>query len=97
MDKPSDEKKKYKTWSKSVTMDDMTKTIEVREVENGFIIKKCMYGHMEGSDEYIDEKKEYISTTNPMEEKEEKEEKEGKGMELINSIKSMFGGEKEIY
>lgn len=90
------EKKKYRRWSKCVEMDGITKKIEVREVENGYVICKSMYGKMEGSEEYIDERKEYISTTNPMEEKskkmEDKEEEmeEEKEMDMLKSIKKML-------
>ena len=99
MSAPMDgEKKKYKRWSKSTEMDGITKSVEVREVENGYIIKKSMYGKKEGSDEYMDECREYISMTNPMDKNKDKEidKEEHKKMDMMDSIKSMFG-EKDMY
>lgn len=49
--------------------DGITKTLEVKEVENGYIIKVCEYGYKKtGKDkeEYIDSEKLYISKENPL-------------------------------
>ncbi len=52
---------------KSITKDDLTKTIEVEQVENGYIITIEKYGRESKDSEYISECKRYISETNPLE------------------------------
>lgn len=49
----------------------ISKSVEVEEVENGFVITIRKWGREEGSDEYCDECKKYISKTNPLEKKPE--------------------------
>lgn len=97
-DSSSKDKKKYKRWSKCVEVGGVTKSVEVREVENGYVVTKSMYGTPDDSDKYINERKEYISETNPMDTNKDKEvdKEEHKNMDVIDSIKSMFGGQ-DIY
>lgn len=49
---------------------------EVRKVEGGYIIRESKYGKPSDEEdaEYIDESKEYVSTTNPFDEKKEDED-----------------------
>jgi hypothetical protein len=61
------EKEPKKTWRKSVDINGLSKSVEVRQIENGFIVKYCKYGKEEGSEEYIDYTKEWFSKTNPLE------------------------------
>jgi len=56
---------------KSVTKNGLTKSVTIREVENGFIIEIEKHGDVDG--EYMSEHKTYISTANPMEKEEKKE------------------------
>ena len=61
----SSKKKEYTKWKKSNTIGDDTKSIEVRECENGFIIRE---EHSYKSDDgWKYDEKEYISKTNPLE------------------------------
>ena len=58
---------------------------QVRKLEGGYIVTESKYGTPkdEGEDgEYVDERKEYISTTNPLEKK--KEEKEENMFDFID-------------
>jgi len=57
---------KKKRWSKEETKDDVTKRIEVEEVENGYVISKSKsWQDKEKGYQYVCKK--YISKTNPME------------------------------
>jgi hypothetical protein len=64
-----------KSWEK----DGINHSKEVKKLEGGYLITEAKYGTLKGqgeeSGEYIDERKEYISTTNPFNKKEDKEEK----------------------
>ena len=85
--KSSSEGKEYKSWSKSVTKDEITKTVRVEECENGFYI--CISKHGDINGKWIDESKKYISTKNPLEgEMEVDKDKEIKD-EIMESIKAM--------
>lgn len=80
-------KKEYKSWRKSVEKDGETKSVSVKECENGFIICITEEGNEEGKWEY--EEKKYISTKNPLEgEKEYKEEIDATD-EIIDAIKAL--------
>jgi len=61
----SKDKKEYKNWRKSVTKDNKTKSVEVKECENGFII--CINEEDNSEGKWEHEEKKYISTTNPLE------------------------------
>lgn len=62
--KMSEERMSY-----SIEKDGMTISYEVRKAENGYIMKKSVYGEKDGK--YIDECKEYVSATNPLAKKKE--------------------------
>lgn len=50
---------------------------QVRKVEGGYIVTESRYGKPKDGGEdadYIDERKEYVSTTNPLKKKEEEKE-----------------------
>jgi len=71
--------------------DDTSKTITVREAENGFIVRmeRSYYEGKEGEKKYKYEEKEYISKTNPLEEKKvEKKEEKDDTKEITSSIAS---------
>lgn len=81
-----EEKKEKKEWSKSYERDGVTETIRVKEVENGFIVCKSRWGHdlnSKSSDRYIDEREEYISNVNPIDEEDFDEDIE----ELLKNFK----------
>jgi len=66
------------SYSKSWDKNGLHHRKEVRKVEGGYIVVESKYGTPEGEDEdeggkaqYIDERKEYVSTTNPFEKKKE--------------------------
>ena len=69
--------------SMSETVDGITKSVNVEEIENGFIVSIHKYG-MKSSEEgcstcdseYVDENKKFYSKENPLNKEEEKEEKE---------------------
>ena len=58
-----------KSWKKN----GINHSKEVKKVEGGYIIRESKYGKPEDEDdaEYIDESKEYVSTTNPFDKKKE--------------------------
>lgn len=69
--------------SMSETVDGITKSVNVEEIENGYIVSIHKYGmklSKEGCSEceaeYIDETKRFYSKENPLNKEEEKEEKE---------------------
>lgn len=64
-------KKEYKKWEKSETKDGVTEEIEVKEVENGFIVEHEKSG-VDAKGNYFCDKKCYISKENPLEEEEKK-------------------------
>jgi hypothetical protein len=67
-------KKENKKWSKSSTMNGVTKKMEVRQIENGFIVLFEKYGRDQESDTYVEETKEIFSKTNPLDEMDEIDE-----------------------
>jgi len=86
------ESNKKKTWSHSIETNGFTKSVKVQEVENGFIIRKCIYGSKSESDKYIDEEKTWISNDNPLaEEKKADIKKEAPMSDIMSSIKGSFG------
>jgi hypothetical protein len=54
----------YKRWSKTEPTKKGSKTVEVTEVENGFIV--CIHETEDENGKYEVEYKKYISTTNPL-------------------------------
>jgi hypothetical protein len=69
--------------SMSETVDGITKSVDVEEIENGFIvtinkygIKPSKEGCSECDGEYINETKRFYSKENPLNKEEEKEDKE---------------------
>jgi len=57
-------KKDYKSWSKSARSDEWTKEIRVEEIENGYLVCLDQYGEKDG--EYKSEYKKYFSKENPL-------------------------------
>ena len=67
--------------SMSETVDGITKSVNVEEIENGFIVSIHKYGMKPSKEgcsecdgEYIDETKRFYSKEKPLKEEEEKEE-----------------------
>lgn len=83
----STEKKGYRTWSKEiVTPDNITKSLRVEEIENGYLLTMRKYGQIDNIDdkEYLDECKRIYSETNPFESDEKsKEEKNLETMKVF--------------
>ena len=81
---PASSGKKKARWSKSVELNGVTKSLTVKEVENGFVIEQCTYGRdcTKKDSEYQDDSKTYVSKVNPLEGKEEDDEKEDNGFSL---------------
>jgi len=79
--------KKYKSWSKSVTKDDITKSIRVEQCENGFYI--CISEHGDKDGKWFDETKKYISSKNPLEGEVGVDRDEEIKEEILESIKAM--------
>lgn len=75
---PVSSPKKKARWSKSVEVNGVTKSLTVKEVENGFVIEQSTYGRdsTKKDSEYMDENKTYVSKTNPLEGKDADEDKE---------------------
>jgi len=78
--KSTDDKgNKELSFSKSWEENGISFRKEVRKLEGGYIVSESKYGRPkdEGENgEYIDERKEYITTTNPFEKKEDKTNEE---------------------
>ena len=72
----------------SATKDGITRSVRIREVENGFIVEICEEGHKDGDWHYA--KQTHISEVNPLD-AEEKSEKMEEGF-LSNKIKDALDG-----
>lgn len=83
------EKEKYRV-RKTITKGDLTKELEVVEVENGFIItiEERGYKGKEPKREWYSNEKKYISKTNPLDDKEDKTASDVKGsiLDVINNL-----------
>jgi fructosamine-3-kinase len=74
---------------KSVTKGDVTKSICVEEVENGYFVKINTYGYKGEGDkkEYFDKTMNFISKDNPFDKEEEMEVEEAS--EITNMISAL--------
>lgn len=82
----SDNGNKSITYRKEWKKNGINHSKQVRKLEGGYIITESKYGKPSdgGEDaEYIDERKEYISTTNPLEKK--KEDKEDNMFDFVDN------------
>lgn len=84
----SETKKTYASWRKSETTDGITKSIEVNEVENGYVIEVEKYGNIGKNKEWDTIRKKYISKTNPLE--AEESSKKDEFDEQFDSLKELF-------
>lgn len=92
-DMPIKAKKDKMHMSKSIKKDDVNKTVNVEEVENGFIII-VNKDWRDKKDGYQYESKKYISTTNPFAEKEVKGSKENSIAQSLENF--LYDGNIEI-
>jgi len=75
------------TYSKSWEKNGMNHRKEVRKVEGGYIVTESQHGKPkdQGEDgEWIDERKEYVTTENPFEAKKEEKKEEQKMFSFID-------------
>lgn len=77
-------RKEYKTWRKSVEINEKSRTVIVEEAENGFIVK-VSETDFSGND-YKDKQKKFISKKNPL----EKEDNIDKASEMLDSLRGFF-------
>jgi len=72
------------SYSKSWEKNGLSHRKEVRKVEGGYIVTESKYGKPSDEEEaeYVDERKEYVTTSNPFETK--KEEKEDNLFDFID-------------
>ena len=72
--------------SYSSSKDGMTKNVEVKKAENGYVI--CISEHGDKDGKYTDTSKTYISTTNPLIKKQEIDpiEAQEEMLELLNGF-----------
>ena len=87
--------KPRKRWRKSESSSGITKSLEVEEVENGFIIAIEKYGRDETkkNSEYYNERRTYVSKTNPLAEQSPEEEEDFFSLKNIDAtISDMLGG-----
>ena len=64
------EKEEKKRWSKSISKNGESKSVEVREIENGFLVMVSKDGkNSKGDWEYLS--REFYSKTNPLEDEED--------------------------
>jgi len=73
MNEAIDSKKEYKHWSKSMESDGKCKSLDVCEIENGFLITLHKSG-TDKDDKYYSSCKKWYSKDNPLNPQEEKEE-----------------------
>lgn len=78
------------TATKTVKKGNISKTIRVEKVENGYIICIEKSGR-DKKDNYQYSEKKYISSTNPLDEKESNQEI-GNEKNLADSLKNFLGG-----
>jgi len=74
-------------WKKSITKDGVTKCIEARKIDNGYIVTVQKYGNRknsEGENEYFDDTKEIFTKENPFEDLDDEFKEEKK---LIEDMK----------
>jgi len=90
LDSTKSPSKKKARWSKSIEINGITKSLTVREVENGFIVEQTTYGRdsTKKDSEYMDDSRTYVTKTNPLEGKEADEEKDNdpftlKGLDVL--------------
>lgn len=75
------------TITQSYEENGITKSVEVKEVENGFVVCISEYGYKK--DKYINTNKTYISKTNPLEEESEKNTKQSFKEEVAEALKNL--------
>lgn len=87
---PKAPSKKKARWSKSIEVNGITKSLTVREVENGFIVEQSTYGRdtTKKDSEYMDDNRTYVTKTNPLEGKDADEDKDNdpftlKGLDVL--------------
>jgi hypothetical protein len=91
IDKPMAEEVKYSARKKVKTKDNVNKSVNVEEVENGFIIT-VEKDWRDKKDGYQSECKKYISKDNPF----DNEKKEGETNTLGDSLESFLNGGGDI-
>ena len=85
MEKLTDTQGKTSSISKTVDYKDgSSKTVRIRQVENGWII--CIDKRFKEGEEWKYEEKEYISRKNPVEDEEEETNEEDVISEVLKSI-----------
>lgn len=80
-----------KTWRRSIEKDGVTKSLSVREIENGFIVCYNKYGTDPETEKYIDITKEFFSKENPLAKKGDSEEA------LLDDMKDLMSFNIENY
>ena len=71
-------------WRKSITNDGVTKAVEVRKIENGYLITVGSHGQKKndkGEEEWFDTTREMFSKINPLEEEDDEFKNEKKMIE----------------
>lgn len=89
------EKKKKQEWRYSMEEDNITKTFAVREIENGYLIKKNTYGTDPETDEYFDNDTEFYSEKNPLEDNNKDEALSE--AESASNVKNMAATIKDLF
>jgi len=76
---------------KSLEQDGITTSIEVKKVENGYVVtvRECGYKKEKGNEKWVDHEKVYISKTDPLEEPGEVEKKESFKESLNNALNNL--------
>ena len=75
------------SYSKSWKSNGLNHSKEIRKVEGGYIVTESKYGTPNDGDEkadYVDERKEYVTTENPLKIKEEDKKEEQKMFDFID-------------
>lgn len=83
----SKEGNKSVTYRKSWDKNGIHHSKEVRKVEGGYIVTESKYGTPEDGEEkgeYVDERKEWVTTENPFEAKEEEKDNDEKMFSFID-------------
>jgi len=85
--KSKKEGKEYRSWEKTIRINDIEKKMSVEEAENGFVIRICGYDYKNHNEA---KKKVYISNTNPLEMESPKEGPDAEIMKAVEEFNDLF-------
>jgi hypothetical protein len=85
----SDDKK---SWSYTERDGNKTTTFAVREISNGYIVRKSVYGKKNDDEMYSEEEETYYKENPFKDKKADEEEKKNETLESVSNLMSSIGG-----